>query len=257
MADQRTRNGLRVGADPAGEGRDGRGRSGWAEPVGATLLAEQPRRHDLQSPCAGQPQPERLVDLDAAHPRRVDARLAGRQQPAARVQAAEAVAGEPEAPEGQDVGEDGQHAHEAEDEHHVDPPRQLAQLPGAFDEHLALVGETGEALGEEAERRRRGGESGGRERREADPRRVEPQQHLLVGHRHHVEVRAELADVDGRAGRGGQARDLGGRRGAAARPAVVGPRRRAGSPARGGRAGRRPSRSRPWRARAAGGAAWR
>ena len=125
------------------------------------------------------------------------------------MQAAEAVAGEPEAPEGQHVGRHGEPAHEREHQHHVDPPRQLSQSARALDEDLALVGEAGEALGEEADGCRSGGEPGRRQGCVADPRRIEPQQHLLLGDRRHLEVGAELADVDGRAGRGGQAGDLG------------------------------------------------
>ena len=181
-------DGLLVGGDLAGQRRDGLGRGGWAEPVGATLLPGQPRRHDLEAAGAGEAEAEWLVDLDATHSRRVDARLARRQQTAARVQAAQAVAGQPEAPEGEHVGRHGEGRDEDQDEEHVDPPGEPAHPLGALDDELALVAEAGEALGEEAETCGSRGEARRRERCVADPGRIEPQQHLFVGHGRHVDA---------------------------------------------------------------------
>ena len=208
MSPQVAGDGLLVGGDLAGQRRDGLGRGGRAEPVGATLLPGQPRRHDLEAAGAGEAEAEWLVDLDATHSRRVDARLARRQQTAARVQAAQAVAGQPEAPEGEHVGRHGEGRDEDQDEEHVDPPGEPAHPLGALDDGLALVAEAGEALGEEAETCGSRGEARRRERCVADPGRIEPQQHLFVGHGRHVDAGDEAVDVDGSAGRRGQTGDL-------------------------------------------------
>ena len=184
-------------------GRDDAGRRGRAQPVGAALLAQEARGDDLEPAGAGEPEPERLVEPDAAHAGGVDARLAVRQQAAARVQGAETVAGQAEAPEGQDVGADREQRHDAEQEQHVGPPRQPRHHRGAVAEDRPLLREAREALRREADDRGGARESGDRERGVADPGGVEPQEQLVVGGG--WRVAGHLVDRHRCAGRRGQA----------------------------------------------------